>query len=156
MEHVDAVRAEQAVGVPRHWLVVPDQLQPYSPVHAVELVLELQGLIVPVHVVVQEQPDSPLHVVEVVFALHAVTVPVQVPVHEQPYAWLQVVDVVCAPQVVIVPVQGVDHVQPAFAQRVEDAYDVHVVGVPVQVLSALYVHPIAAQLTALGLFGVPQ
>lgn len=150
------MRAEQAVGVPRHWLVVPDQLQPYSPLHAVEFVLPLQGLIVPLHVVVHEQPYSPLHPVDVEYEEHAGTVPVQVPVQEQPYTLPQRVDVEFAEQAVGVPVQGVDHVQPAFAQRVVDAYDVHVVGVPVQVLSALYVHPIAAQLTALGLFGVPQ
>jgi hypothetical protein len=54
--------------------------------HAVCVVFELQGVMLPVQVVDQLQPYSLLHVVELVLELHAGTVPVQVPDHEQPDA----------------------------------------------------------------------
>jgi hypothetical protein len=69
-----------------------------------------------------------------------------------------VVAVEFAEHAVGVPVQGVVQLHPAFPQRAEDANDVQVDGVPLQVLSVLLnMQPIAAQLIELALlFWEPQ
>jgi hypothetical protein len=54
--------------------------------HAVWVVLALQGVTLPVQVVDQLQPYSLVQAVEVVLELHDGTLPVQVPVHAQPDA----------------------------------------------------------------------
>lgn len=83
---------------------------------------EPQALTVPEHVeVLQEQPDPVAHAVDVVKELHGVIVPLHVPVQLQLYWDVHNDDVVIDAQGVSVPVHGAAHEQPALPQRADEA-----------------------------------
>jgi hypothetical protein len=136
LEHVASVRAEHAVGVPAQLVAPVDQEHPYSAEHAAAVAFEAHGFTDPEQVVVQEQPYWVAHALCVDSELQGVIVPVHAPAVQVQLYWLeQADDVVSDEQPVSVPVQGVFQVHPALAQRLDEEYEEHAVGVPLHTYS---------------------